>query len=84
MKAILVMIAVCGGVPAIAAAAPPQVVKTVPENNAQNVDPALSEIRVTFDQDMNPGGYSWVGGGPMFPKTRGRPRWVDACTPGGL
>jgi hypothetical protein len=38
----------------------PKVVKTVPEIGAKDVDPALTEIRVTFDQDMAEG-YSWTG-----------------------
>ncbi len=35
-----------------ATATPPVVVKTVPEAGAADVDPALSEIRVTFSKDM--------------------------------
>ena len=53
-------------------AAAPKVEKTVPENGATEVDPAIKEIRVTFDQAMQQGGYSWVGGGPSFPKTTGK------------
>jgi hypothetical protein len=30
------------------------------------VDPGLSEITVTFDQDMGEG-FSWTGGGPEYP-----------------
>jgi hypothetical protein len=62
-----------------ALAAPPRVAQTVPENGATDVAPTLTEIRVTFDQDMG-GGFSWCGGGPAFPKTPGQPRWVDART----
>jgi peroxiredoxin len=60
-------------------AKPPRVVKAVPDNGDVNVDPGLREIRVTFDQDMADG-YSWVGGGEAYPKTHGRPRWVDSRT----
>jgi pentatricopeptide repeat protein len=57
------------------------VVKTVPENGASDVDPNLKQIRVTFDQNMTTGrNYSWVGGGPTFPKTRGEPKWVNKRT----
>ena len=63
-----------------ALAAAPKVVETVPANGDQKVDPGLREIRVTFDQDMSRGGYSWVGGGPTYPKSRGKPRWVNART----
>src|SRR5690606_5765910 len=41
-------------------AAAPQVVATVPELGAGAVDPQSSEIRVTFDQPMDPSSYSWV------------------------
>ncbi|MBN2581929.1 MAG: Ig-like domain-containing protein, partial [Planctomycetes bacterium] len=61
-------------------AAPPKVVKAEPDNGATNVDPALREIRVTFDQDMSTGGFSWTGGGETYPKVRGRPQWVDKRT----
>jgi Peptidase family S41/Bacterial Ig-like domain len=60
-------------------AEPPRVVKAVPDNGATGVDPLTREIRVTFDQPMGEG-FSFVGGGPAFPKTTGRPRWVDERT----
>ena len=62
-----------------AVAAPPRVVKAVPGNGATDVDPGLREIRVTFDQNMSRGA-SWVGGGPTFPKTRGKQRWLNPRT----
>lgn len=58
-----------------AIAAPPRVVKAVPDNGDKNVDPALREIRVEFDQDMRRGSFSWCGGGESFPKTVGKPTW---------
>jgi hypothetical protein len=64
-----------------AAAGPPRVVEAKPDDGAMDVDPATRELRVTFDQDMNRGGFSIVGGGPTFPADpAGRPRWVDART----
>lgn len=60
-----------------AIAAPPTVIRTVPVNGDQNVDPALAELLVEFDQDMEPGGYSWTGGGETFPKMMGKPRWTS-------
>jgi hypothetical protein len=56
----------------------PTVIKAVPDNGDADVHPDLKEIRVEFDQDMDPGGYSWVGGGETYPKLRGRPRWISA------
>jgi hypothetical protein len=44
----------------------PQIVKMVPENGSDNVDPSLTEIQVTFDRPMG-GGFSWTGGGEEFP-----------------
>lgn len=44
-------------------------------------DPAVSadtdELRITFDQTMDPGGRSIVGGGASFPEITGPPRWED-------
>ncbi|HOW97189.1 MAG TPA: Ig-like domain-containing protein [Kiritimatiellia bacterium] len=57
----------------------PTVVSTVPAVGAVEVDPAMTEITVTFDQDMA-GGFSWTGGGPDYPPTTGRPFWRDART----
>jgi hypothetical protein len=58
----------------------PRVIRTVPENDDRNIDPALSEIRVVFDSDMRADGYSFVGGGPAFPTPAGQPRWLDHRT----
>ncbi len=61
-------------------AVPPKVIETVPRNGDLNVDPRLREMRFVFDQDMRKNGFSICGGGPMFPKTVGRPRWADSRT----
>ena len=58
----------------------PHVVKADPDNGATNVDPNLKELRVTFDQPMDTGGYSFVGGGDQFPGTNAPPHWVDQTT----
>lgn len=60
---------------------PPRIVETVPAAGATEVDPAVSEITVTFDRDMA-GGFSWTGGGPDFPPVaEGRkPQWRDKRT----
>ncbi len=52
----------------------PQLVRTVPEDGAVDVDPGLMEITVEFDRDMGPG-FSWCGAGPSFPATTDRPHW---------
>lgn len=44
----------------------PQIVSLSPSNGAKDVDPALRELRVTFNVPMS-GGMSWCGSGPHFP-----------------
>jgi len=64
-----------------ASALPPKIVSTSPAVGATDVDPALAEITVTFDQDMGRG-MSWTGGGPDFPASPEgqRARWRDKRT----
>lgn len=59
-------------------AEPPKVIKAIPENGAADVDPDLKEIVIEFDQSMNKGGRSIVGGGESFPEIVGQPRWTSA------
>lgn len=56
----------------------PRIVSLSPPNGALDVDPALTELRVTFDKPMG-GGFSWTGGGPNYPeRPEGkRPYWSD-------
>jgi beta-lactamase regulating signal transducer with metallopeptidase domain len=56
----------------------PKIVKLVPQNGAQEIDPKLEALRVTFDMPMGEG-FSWTGGGPNFPKIPAgkRPRWSN-------
>lgn len=61
-------------------AVPPKVIETAPRNGDLNVDPEVRELRFVFDQDMRENAFSICGGGPMFPKTVGQPRWVDSRT----
>ena len=58
---------------------PPRVVRTVPENGAQSVDAATTELRVTFDQPMRRG-YSFVTGKSMYPEVVGKPQWISDTT----
>jgi hypothetical protein len=59
-------------------AAPPRVIETIPADGDFDVDPALDEIRIVFDQDMNPGGRSICGGGDWFPTSAGEPHWASS------
>jgi bla regulator protein BlaR1 len=56
----------------------PVIVGLTPKNGAQDVDPNLTEIRVTFNVPMG-GGFSWTGGGekyPTIPEGK-KPFWTD-------
>jgi hypothetical protein len=55
-----------GGADANNKTTPPKVVKMIPANGADDVDPGLKVLRVTFDRPMAEG-FSWTGGGPEFP-----------------
>jgi beta-lactamase regulating signal transducer with metallopeptidase domain len=61
--------------------APPRIVSTTPAIGANDVDPALTEITVTFDRDMQ-SGFSWTGGGPEHPNVPEGQKiyWRDART----
>ena len=61
-------------------AVPPKVVVSTPDNGEIDVDPGIAEIKIEFDQPMNPGGRSIVGGGESFPKISGKPSWTNATT----
>lgn len=83
LQAIAVTAAFLGGLGAIGAKAgaePPRVVEAGPDLADVGVDPALTEIRVKFDQDMSPLGRSICGGGTSMPTLSGKPRWIDART----
>jgi RNA polymerase sigma-70 factor (ECF subfamily) len=56
---------------------PPVVVKTVPEAGAGEVDPKLTEIKVTFSKEMEAGSWSWVRHSKdSFPKMDGKPKYL--------
>jgi len=55
---------------------PPVVVKTIPESGSVDVDPALTEIRVTFSKEMLDGGWSCVNlSKESFPAPAGDPKF---------
>jgi hypothetical protein len=58
----------------------PAVVMSSPARGALDVDPATTEIRVTFDTDMADHAWSWVQADGNYPKVNGDPRYVDART----
>ncbi|MFP6582581.1 MAG: Ig-like domain-containing protein [Candidatus Hydrogenedentota bacterium] len=57
---------------------PPVVVKTVPQSGDTEVDPRLTEIRVTFSKDMTDGSWSWsTMSQGTFPEIVGKPKYLD-------
>jgi RNA polymerase sigma-70 factor (ECF subfamily) len=57
---------------------PPVVVKTVPEAGSSEVDPATTEISVTFSKAMQGGSWSWVTvSQESYPETPAEPRFVE-------
>jgi Bacterial Ig-like domain len=56
----------------------PMIVGLLPRNGAQDVDPNLKELRVTFNVPMAEG-FSWTGGGEQFPTIPDgkKPFWTD-------
>jgi len=74
--AAVILISVAG----LSNAVPPKVIKIIPQNGKQDVDPALNLICIEFDQDMSSGGFSICGGGPSFPELLGKPRWLNKRT----
>jgi RNA polymerase sigma-70 factor (ECF subfamily) len=60
---------------------PPVVVKTVPEAGATDVDPKLTEIKVTFSKDMQDASWSWSSlTKETYPTIDGKPKYDDKRT----
>jgi RNA polymerase sigma-70 factor (ECF subfamily) len=58
----------------LGSAVPPVVIATIPESGAADVDPALTELRVTFSQPMRDRSWSWTKWGEdHFPELTGQP-----------
>jgi beta-lactamase regulating signal transducer with metallopeptidase domain len=59
----------------------PNIVATSPAVGATDVDPGLTEITITFDQDMG-AGFSWTGSGPDHPTSPEgqKAQWRDKRT----
>jgi len=56
---------------------PPVVVKTVPEAGSADVDPKLTEIKVTFSKDMQDDSWSWNQiSKETFPTLDGKPKFL--------
>jgi hypothetical protein len=59
----------------------PRVIGTIPCAGDTAVDPALTEIVVEFDHDMDPGAFAWVQLDPAaYPKVNGEPKFLSPRT----
>jgi hypothetical protein len=85
MNRLLVVVALVGGLLAGPSRAeeitlesvPPVVVKTVPAAGVGDVNPKLTEIKVTFSKDMQDGNWSWVMiSKESFPRVTGKPKYL--------
>lgn len=57
---------------------PPVVVNTVPQSGDAEVDPGLTEIRVTYSKDMKDQSWSWsTMSEDSFPEIVGKPKYLD-------
>jgi hypothetical protein len=61
-------------------AAAPKVQTTTPDSGDTDVSPDTKEIRIEFDQPMNPRGRSVIGGGDAFPDITGDIHWTNNKT----
>jgi RNA polymerase sigma-70 factor (ECF subfamily) len=87
MKRVAILLVALSGslVPGVASAedvtlesVPPVVVKTVPEAGAGDIDPQLTEIKVTFSKEMQDGSWSWSTlSKESFPELNGKPKYLD-------
>jgi peroxiredoxin len=79
LKSCLLVVLVIGCA-CLADSEPPVVVSTSPKTFADDVEPSLGEITVTFDQTMMDRSWSWTGGGETFPKMGGQPTYDQGRT----
>jgi RNA polymerase sigma-70 factor (ECF subfamily) len=57
---------------------PPAVAKTVPSAGASDVDPKVTEIKVTFSKVMQDGSWSWsMLSKESFPTMDGKPKYLE-------
>jgi len=60
---------------------PPRVIATNPQNGAQDVDPSLKEISVTFSEPMMDKSWSWCYEiEEKFPQMTGEPKYIENNT----
>lgn len=56
---------------------PPVVVETIPRAGSDDIDPGLTEIKITYSKDMQDGNWSWTTlDETSFPEMSGKPRYL--------
>ena len=65
------------GLSEVLSGVPPVVVSTVPARGETDVDPPLTEIRVTFSKEMKDGDWSWCQTDEPYPETTGPPYYLE-------
>jgi len=55
----------------------PVVVSTEPARGETEVDPSMTEIRVTFNKEMVDGNWSWCESDEPYPETTGSPYYLE-------
>jgi hypothetical protein len=59
----------------------PHIVSLSPEHLSAEVDAkTTTKLTVVFDEPMDTSGWSFCGGGPKYPKTKGKPEWKNSKT----
>ncbi len=63
----------------------PRVIETFPLNGSTDIDPSLSEISVTFNEQMMDGNWSWAYTNKNeFPRIKGQPYYTRNNTKNNL
>jgi hypothetical protein len=59
----------------------PRVIATFPPNGARDVDPSITELSVTFNEEMHDGGWSWAYKDPLkVPEMPAEPYYTEGNT----
>lgn len=78
---IIITIALASAACVEADSIPPNVVETSPATGSTEVDPALTEISVTFSEPMTDGNFSWAySNKDKFPEMTGQPYYLPGLT----
>ena len=74
------VLAVLGTWSLLGAQEAPKIVSLEPANGAEVDAKKATKLVIVFDRAMDKNGFSLCGGGPSFPKLKGRPTWQNDKT----